>query len=247
MQKFALILGLFLSLSANARADICYDVNDKVANIAVNIIKTQNEIYRYCSICPDATPQIILVDNVQNSNPVYVHGIALDLAHTYYKQDNKFVNLGVTSGCIEAGEYNISAELDSLPSIHRTKESDKEQAKKQSQENYKICVDETHMKENPTTSDIIEQNTSINDCLANIIKLEIEKGFNTDQQKEMLETLNQIRKSIWKFYSGIYAENKYCYGGCGSMSSILPYVGENKILMELLEQVIYLNIEKNGY
>lgn len=247
MKKFVCFLGLFLTFNTNTWADICYDVDSKVANDAVNIIKTQKEIYKYCSICPDANPQIVPVDNVQNSSPVYVHGIALDLAHTYYKQDNKFVNLGVVSKCIKAGEYNIVAELESLPDIHHTKESDREQAKTQSQENYKICVEKAQIKENPTTSDMIEQNIRVNNCLSNIIKLEIEKGFNYDQQKEMLETLNQIRKAVWKFYFGIYAENKYCYGECGTMSSILPYVYENKILMEMLEQVIYLNIIKNGY
>lgn len=247
MKKFGLIFGVFLSLSANARADICYDVNDKVANSAVNIIKAQKEIYQYCSICSDVNPQIIPVDNVQNSNPVYVHGIALDLAHTYYKKDDKFVNLGVASGCIKAGEYNITAELESLPNIHRTKENDREQAKINTQDIFEKCVAEAELKDNATTADMIQQNIKINDCLENAIKQEIEKGFDAEQQDKMIEYLHQIRENIRKFYSGIYAENKYCYGGCGSMSSILPYVDENKILMELLEQVIYLNIEKNGY
>lgn len=247
MEKFALILGLFLSLSANAWADICYDVNDKVANSAVTIIKAQKEIYQYCSICPNANPQIIPVDNVQNSNPVYVHGIALDLAHTYYKQDNKFVNLGVASGCINAGEYNITAELESLPNIHRTKENDKEQAKINTQDIFEKCVAEAELKDNVTSADMIRQNIKINDCLENAIKQEIEKGFDADKQDKMIKYLHQIRENVRKFYNGIYAENKYCYGGCGSMSSILPYVDENKILMEMLEQVIYLNIEKNGY
>ena len=247
MKKFVVIFGMLLSFCANARADICYDVNDKVANSAVNIIKAQKELYQYCSICPDANPQIVPVDNVQNSNPVYVHGIALDLAHTYYKKDDTFVNLGVASGCIKAGEYNITAELESLPKIHRTKENDKEQAKISAQDVLKKCVAKAELKDNATTADMIRQNIKINNCLENAIKQEIEKGFDTEQQDKMIEYLHQIRENVRKFYNSIYAENKYCYGGCGSMSSILPYVDENRILMEMLEQVIYLNIEKNGY
>ena len=247
MKKFVLVLGLILSLCANAWADICYDVNDKVANSAVNLIKAQKEIYDYCSICPDANPQIIPVDNVQNSNPVYVHGIALDLAHTYYKDGNKFVNLGVASECIKAGEYNITAELDSLPNIHRTKENDKEQAKIHAQDIFEKCVSEAELKDNATTADMIQQNIKINDCLESAIKQEIEKGFVTDEQAKILEYVGQIRRATLGFYFGVYAENKYCHGGCGSISNILPYTDEYTILMNMLEKLIYLNIAKNGY
>ena len=247
MKKFILILGVCLAFSANARADICYDVNDKVANNAVNIIKTQREIYEYCSICPDANLQIIPVDNVQNSNPVYVHGIPLDLAHTYYRKDAKFINLGVASGCIQDGKYNIAGELDSLPNIHRAKENDIEQAQIYAQDIFKKCVSEAKLKDNATTTDMIRQNIKVNDCLENAIKQEIEKGFIADEQMKILEYVEQIREVVWKFYFAVYAENKYCYGGCGSMSNILPYADEGKILMEMLEKLIYLNISKNGY
>lgn len=247
MKKIALILGICLTLNTNAWADVCYDINDKVANNAANIIQKQKEIYQYCSICLEAKSKTISVKNVKKGSPVSVDGIALDLAHTYYKQDNKFINLGIASGCIQAGEYNIVAELENLSDVHYTKEDNRKRAKKQSQESYKKCVDESPIKEDATSSDMIRQSTKINDCLANEIKLEIEKGFNPVQQKEMLDTLNQIRKAAWKFYFGIYAENKYCYGECGTMSNILPYINENKILIEILEQAMYLNIAKNGY
>ena len=247
MKKIVLILGLFLSLIVNAWADICYDVNDKVANNAVNIIETQKEIYKYCSICPDANPQIIPVENVQNTNPIYVHGIALDLAHTYYKKNNKFINLGVASGCINAREYNITAELESLPNIHRTKESDREQAKIHAQAIFEKCIAEAKLKDDATTVDMVQQNRKINDCLENAIKQEIEKGFVADEQTKILEYVRQIRRAAWGFYFGVYAENKYCHGGCGSMSNILPYADEYTILMNMLEKVIYLNIAKNGY
>ena len=158
MKILTLILGLICLFITDAIADICYDVDTKVAQKAVDILQKQKEIYDYCSICPDANPQIIPVDNVQNSNPVYVHDIALDLAHTYYKDGNKFVNLGVASGCIKAGEYNISAELDNLPSIHRTKEDSREQAKIQAQDIFKKCVAEAELKDNATTEYMVQQN-----------------------------------------------------------------------------------------
>ena len=247
MRIFALILGLVCLFITDAIADICYDVDEKIAQKAVDIIQKQKEIYDYCSICPDANPQIIPVDNVQNSNPVYVHNIALDLAHTYYKDGNKFVNLGVASGCIKAGEYNISAELDYLPNINHTKEDSREQAKIQAQDLFKKCVAEAELKDNATTADMVQQNIKINDCLEYAIKQEIEKGFVSDEQTKILEYVEQIRKTSLKFYFGVYAENKYCHGGCGSMSNILPYADEGKILMDMLEKLIYLNISKNGY
>ena len=247
MKQIVLILGLILNLCANAWADICYEVSEKVAQKAVDIIQRQKEIYDYCSICPDANPQIIPVDNIKNGNPVYVHGIALDLAHTYYRKDDKYVNLGVASGCIKAGEYNITAELESLPNIHRTKENDKEQAKIHAQDIFEKCVSEAELRDNATTEDMVHQNIKINDCLEYAIKQEIEKGFVSDEQTKILENVRQIRKSAWKFYFGVYAENKYCHGGCGSMSNILPYTDEYTILMNMLEKLIYLNIAKNGY
>ena len=247
MKKFALILGSCLTFNTTAWADVCYDVNDEVAANAVDIIQTQKEIYQYCSICPEAKPETISVSDVKKGSPVYVNGIALDLAHTYYKQDNKFVNLGVASGCIKSGEYNITPELDSLPSIHHTKEDGREQAKIQAQDIFKKCVAKAELKDNATTADMVQQNIKINDCLEYAIKQEIEKGFVFDEQTKILEYVRQIRKSAWKFYFGVYAENKYCHGGCGSISNILPYADEYTILMNMLEKLIYLNIAKNGY
>ena len=157
MKKFILILVLFLSLGANAWADVCYDINETVAKKAVNIIKTQKEIYQYCSICPNTESKTIDVRDVEKNNPIYVNSIALDLAHTYYKQDNKFINLGIASGCIEAGEYNIAAELDALPTIYRTKENDKEQARVQTQGIFEKCVNDAKINDNITTSDTYGQ------------------------------------------------------------------------------------------
>ena len=247
MKKCILILALILSLCANAWADVCYNVNKTVAKKAIGILKTQKEIYQYCSICHDAESQTLKVHDIKDNNPIYVNGIALDLAHTYYKQNNKFVNLGIASGCIEAGEYNIAAELDALPTIYRTKENDKEQARVQTQEIFEKCINDVKINDNITTADMIRQNTEINDCLENAIKAEIKKGFNAEQQEKMLEYMKQIREAALKFYFGVYTKNKYCYGACGSMTNILSHSDEGKILVDMLERLIYLNISKNGY
>ena len=130
MKKFIVIIGVFLGLNANAKADICYDIDKKAANKAVEIIKTQKEIYKYCSICPDAEPETIIVRTVQDKGPVYVNDAVVDVAHAYYKKDNKFINLGVASGCIKAGEYDIKAELDDLRTIHLTHKDNDEPTKK---------------------------------------------------------------------------------------------------------------------
>lgn len=59
--------------------------------------------------------------------------------------------------------------------------------------------------------------------------------------------MKQIREAALKFYFGVYTENKYCYGACGSMTNILSHSDEGKILADILERLIYLNISKNGY
>ncbi len=61
------------------------------------------------------------------------------------------------------------------------------------------------------------------------------------------EYKTEVNNTALKFYFGVYTENKYCYGVCGSMTNILPYSDEGKILADILERLIYLNISKNGY
>lgn len=247
MKKFILISGLVLAFAANARADICYDINQQVATKAVEIIQKQKEIYQYCSRCPEAEAKTIKVQKIKNGNPVYVNGIALDLAHTYYKQGNNFINIGIASGCIKAGEYDIQPELKNLPTIHQNDEKVPQQAKENALKIYEQCVAQIQKQVPATTVDMTEQNTKINNCLNNAINQEIEKNFSPEQQAKMIKYVSQIRENIWNFYFGIYSENKYCYGACGTITNILPYVDENKILMEMLEKLIYLNISKNGY
>ena len=50
MKKFVVIFGVWLSFGTNAQADVCYDIDEKAANKAVEIIRNQKEIYKYCSL-----------------------------------------------------------------------------------------------------------------------------------------------------------------------------------------------------
>ena len=94
---------------------------------------------------------------------------------------------------------------------------------------------------------MIERNIKANDCLNTAINQEIQKGFNAEQQVKIKQYVEQLRKNTIGFYYGIYAENKYCEGSCGTITNIIPYSDENKMLSELLERLLYLNITKNGY
>ena len=145
MKKVALIFVITLFLCANTKADVCVEVNEEVASKAVNIIKKQKEIYDYCSICNDAKSRTIFIRSVTKDKKVYVNGIAIDLAHTYFKQDSKYVNLGIASGCIEDGVYGISAKLDDLAEFHHTNKTNKEQAQEQAKAIFDEC---THKVEN---------------------------------------------------------------------------------------------------
>ena len=109
LKFFTFVLFHLFLLITNSWADVCYDIDKKAADKAVEIIKKQKEIYKYCSICPDVEPEKIIVHKVQNKGTVYVNDAYIDVAHVYYKQGNKFINLGVASECIQAGDYNIPA------------------------------------------------------------------------------------------------------------------------------------------
>ena len=57
MKKLFLLWGIMAAFIPTAKADICYDINHDISAIAVEILKSQKEIYKYCSICKDAALQ----------------------------------------------------------------------------------------------------------------------------------------------------------------------------------------------
>ena len=101
-----------------ALSDICYDITDNdVITKATDILKQQNEIYDYCSVCMNAEPRKIIIHEIKAGNPILINQQGIDLAHIYYKNGNNFVNLGVASGCFSANEYGIKEKLEKLPII----------------------------------------------------------------------------------------------------------------------------------
>lgn len=243
-----LILIWFLLLITPAFADVCYDIKEDASIKAAEILKSQKEIYIYCSICQDAEPQKMTIQNLTQSNPFLVNGSPIDLAHTYYKENNQFINLGIAAGCIKDGQYNIKAALLKLLVIHRNKESNKKDAKEQTDKIYETCAAELkNKKAHLTTADMVKENILVNDCLDKAIREEIKKAFEPEEQEEMFADLKQTRTNFLKFYANIYSANKYCNGRCGSMSALLPYVDENSLLIQMLESLIFLNLERNGY
>ena len=238
---------IFLLLCGNnAWADVCYDIGEQTAENAFKLIQQQKEIYEYCSLCDNAKPIIIPVQNVVKGSPISVNNKKLDLVHTYYKNKGKFINLGVASGCIKAGEYNIAAELADLP-VKQPTEIDYRQISRQQMKDIFDKCSNSAKSEKSTISEIEKQNKQINNCLIEVIKTEIKKGFDNNQQAQMFSYLEQVHKSVFNFYYGIAAESKYCSGECGIMLSIQPYAEEGKVLSDILERLIYMNNVKDGY
>ncbi|MBR3662617.1 MAG: hypothetical protein IKN67_05000 [Alphaproteobacteria bacterium] len=218
MRRLFLILGLILSISTNARADICYDVDKKIAEKAADIIRMQKEIYEYCSICLDVKPKIIKVDKVQTNRTIYVNDNAIDLAHTYYKQDNKFINLGVASGCIKAGEYDIPAELENLDTHINSKNKIKtieqefiecsitlETEEKKCDESWSMkCFD--HLMQANRNAQTCYKQVAIN------LFIHYYDFSETDAEKR----INTFLKFLYEQYSFIYNESNYCKrNNCG--------------------------------
>lgn len=228
-------------------ADICYDVTGNTIMKASEILRHQKEIYKYCSICDNEEASKIIIEEIHSNNPLLINGEAIDLAHVYYKENGKFINLGISSGCISSDDYDIKEKLDTLPIVHREKDNIQIEAKKKALDIYKICAEQNKSSSDLTTADMVIQNTLVNNCLNDAIKKEIDKGFVSEIQKEMKEYLEQARKNVFKFYDRIYNSNKYCYGQCGTSSLLLPYVDENALLMDVLEKLLYLNMIKSGY
>ena len=247
-----IILILFMIISCfNAKcawSDICYEIKENAIARAEEILKHQKEIYQYCSICQETQIRKITIKDVKSDSPLLINNEAVDLAHIYYKEGDDFVNLGVASGCISENEHNIKAKLDDLPDIHYLKEGTTEKAKEKAKKAYEDCVEQNKsLQEHQTTAEMVRVNTLINNCLTEKIKQEIAQGFDEDMRQGMYQDIEKMRKSISDFYGKIYSANKYCEGRCGTISTLLPYVDEGSVLIEMLEKLFYLNINKNGY
>ena len=250
MKKAILILFMIISCfnAKCAWSDICYEIKENVIARAGGILKHQKEIYQYCSICQEAHARKIILKNIKLGSPFQINNEAVDLAHLYYKEGEYFVNLGVASGCLSENEYNIKAKLDDLPDIHYSQNRNTKEAKEKAKKAYEACVEQSETpKEHQTTAEMIRVNTLINNCLTEKIKQEIAQSFDADTRQGMYQDIDKIRKSISDFYAKIYSANKYCEGRCGTISTLLPYVDEGSILIEMLEKLFYLNINKNGY
>ncbi len=247
MIKYFLLFCLSILLSTNVNADICYDVTPKVVEKAVKILNGTQTVYHYCSICDTAESHIISIEKIATDNGVLINGQHIDLAHTYYKKDDKYINLGVAAGCINVGDYDIADVLPDLPVINITPEIRKQHAKEQAQQIFDTCSQPLSDNDMITTADMMKRNRKINNCLTDAIKKEVKKGFDTDRQPEVLVHLQKIQEGVFGIYSDIYAANKYCNGSCGTIANILPYADEGHVLMEILENLLYLNSAKSGY
>ncbi len=218
MKKLFLILGISLIFGTNTWADVCYDIDLQTARKAVTIIKSQKEIYEYCSICDEAEPKTLKVGDVKESNPVYVNGIALDLAHTYYKQKDKFVNLGVAAGCIKDGDYNIAAEIESFDDYIREKNKIKYLKQK-----FTECSTtfETEEKKCPETwsmkchNYLIQAHKNVQLCYKKIA-IDLFYSYYNLPKSDAEKRIDTFQKFIYKQYSFIYNESSYCKkNNCG--------------------------------
>ena len=234
----SVLIGLFLA--QNVKADVCAFVSKKTALKAVNIIEKQHEIIHYCELCNNAK---MVSENVNKVNynkvddknfEVLLNGKNIDLAYSYIKKPNHYENLAFLSGCDEAKKYDIQAtRKDFSIKEEMTKEDMLKKSKANTQIVLKKCMDIAFPK--------------ANDCLAEAIKKEIKKGFEPKEQTEMLQSLKQSRKEVFAFYDKIYNSNKYCISQCGAIGQDFPYEDETKLLQQMLERLIFLNLAKKGY
>lgn len=255
MNRLRTILILLISIffAQSVRADVCDFVSQKTALKAVNIIEKEHEIIYYCELCNDAKMVSKNVNEVnykkvdEKNFEVLLNGKNIDLAYIYIKKSNSYDNLAFLSGCDEAKKYNITASRKDFPIKKETTKADISlKSKVNAQAVLKKCMEIAFAKENLSTYDFLIASENVNGCLVNAIKKEIEKGFEVKEQDEMLQNLKQSRKAVFAFYDKIYNSNKYCIGQCGATAQIFPYEDEAKLLQQMLERLIFLNLAKKG-
>ena len=106
------------------------------------------------------------------------------------------------------------------------------------------CIND---KDQETTAGMAKNAYAMNECMFDAIKAEIIKGFNEEQQQEMLEAVKQLRNYTNQFSYTYFNENKYCYGHCGTMAFLFPIADEGIMMRDLLAKLLFLNWHKGGY
>lgn len=112
--KVRIILGVVaLGLSSAARADMCAWIDKKVAQKAVETLKSAGKYLDYCELCDGAKPEEKPVKSaamraVEGGKyfEVTVNDQAIDLAYAFVPSKegkNKWRNLGKASGCPTSG------------------------------------------------------------------------------------------------------------------------------------------------
>ena len=121
-------------------------------------------------------------------------------------------------------------------------------AEKKAQEMDDYCTKKyKNDKDQETTAGMAKNAYAMNECMFDAVKAEIIKGFNEEQQQEMLEAVKQLRTYTYKFSEIYFNANKYCYGRCGTMVALFPIADEGMILRDLLARLLFLNWKKGGY
>ena len=64
-------------------------------------------------------------------------------------------------------------------------------------------------KDQETTAGMAKNAYAMNECMFDAVKAEIIKGFNEEQQQEMLEAVKQLRTYTYKFSEIYFNANKY--------------------------------------
>ncbi|MBQ8784954.1 MAG: hypothetical protein IJZ59_02805 [Alphaproteobacteria bacterium] len=247
LKKILIIIFATCIFYKTANADVCYYINKQTIKNAVEIIKKQKEVFKYCSICPSAEALKIAVKNISETSPIAINGTNVDIAHLYYFKNNNFINIGIEAGCIKNGQYGIEKSLNKLPILYDSKEKNMELIEAKIQKIHNKCSSLSKNKNNITTNDMIDYNSQCSQYFIEEIKKEIKTAFSPHEQTKMLEYLSQSENAIFNFYNNIYSANKYCDGQCGTMATYLPYIDKISMLEKMLKKLLYLNLTKNGY
>ena len=142
-------------------------------------------------------------------------------------------------------EYKSSDELDVT---HMDTPELRAYAEKKAQEMDDYCTKKCmNDKDQETTAGMAKNAYAMNECMFDAVKAEIIKGFNEEQQQEMLEAVKQLRTYTYKFSEIYFNANKYCYGRCGTMAALFPIADEGMMLRDLLARLLFLNWKKGGY
>lgn len=144
--KLHAVICICLLTVPTAMADQAKSLTKEQSEKAVQLLNGTKQLLRYCATCSDKTSKLIHIESIESGADgyndswiIYMNGEAVDLAYSYYKENELWRNIAISLDIevFEVPEYLTEEQISEL-SIEEVEYVDK---RKKIEEEYSNCMD----------------------------------------------------------------------------------------------------------